>query len=289
MHPLQIWRAWTTPTTGGELARRREAVLLGTLAGLLVLSLALQAVQLVNMLFVGVEQLPWWLFNVAVAGSCYGLLRRAHAGRPRTAAVGLLALLALSAVALLVVSGTLNPMPMLLIAMILLLTAILLGARAAFGALVPTAVTLLVVIALQRQDVLPLDPIGPDDQHKLSDVIGFVAVLGYMAIVLGLYTRDVLTSVDEALTHGNPESPLRQLRTKSLTMREIEVVQLVAEGLSNDKIASQLFVSPRTVQTHVANAMRKAGCANRTELGVLALREGLVPLRPADGAEPAPA
>jgi len=82
----------------------------------------------------------------------------------------------------------------------------------------------------------------------------------------------------EALTHSNPSSPLRQLRTKTFTLREIEVVQLVAEGLSNDKIASRLFVSPRTVQTHVANAMRKAGCANRTALGVLALREGLVPL-----------
>jgi DNA-binding NarL/FixJ family response regulator len=65
-------------------------------------------------------------------------------------------------------------------------------------------------------------------------------------------------------------------------MREIEVVQHVAEGLSNDAIASKLFVSPRTVQTHVANAMRKTDCANRTALGVLAVREGLVPLTDAN-------
>jgi DNA-binding NarL/FixJ family response regulator len=60
------------------------------------------------------------------------------------------------------------------------------------------------------------------------------------------------------------------------------VVQLVAEGHSNAAIARQLFVSSRTVQSHVASAMRKTRSANRTELGVLALREGLAPLQPAE-------
>jgi DNA-binding NarL/FixJ family response regulator len=67
-------------------------------------------------------------------------------------------------------------------------------------------------------------------------------------------------------------------------MREIEVVQLVAAGLSNDAIAARLFISPRTAQSHVANAIRKTSCSNRTELGVLAIREGLVPLE--EGAVP---
>ena len=274
---LRTWRAWTTPTTDGELARRREAVLLSTLAGMVALSLVTQALQLTTLLLNGFAPSGWWLSNVATGAGCYGLLRLARAGRPRAAACGLLTILAFAALALLVASGTVNPMPLLLLALILLLSAILLGGRAALAVFIPTAIGLIAIVLLEQRDVLPLQPLNADP-HAPAEAVALSSVLAFMTIVLWLYTRDVLTSVDEALTHSNPGSPLRRMRTKTLTLREIEVVQLVAEGLSNDKIGQRLFVSPRTVQTHVANAMRKAGCANRTELGVLALREGLVPL-----------
>jgi DNA-binding CsgD family transcriptional regulator len=66
-------------------------------------------------------------------------------------------------------------------------------------------------------------------------------------------------------------------RTDKLSVREIEVVQLVAGGATNDDIAAQLILSPRTIQSHVENAMRKTKTRNRTELAVLAVTEGLVP------------
>ena len=61
-----------------------------------------------------------------------------------------------------------------------------------------------------------------------------------------------------------------------LTVREREVLALVATGLSNDEIADQLFVSPLTVKTHVNRAMMKLGAHDRAQLVVVAFQTGLV-------------
>ena len=61
----------------------------------------------------------------------------------------------------------------------------------------------------------------------------------------------------------------------SLTEREREVVALVAGGLSNDEIASELVVSPLTAKTHVSRAMVKLGARDRAQLVVLAYENGL--------------
>lgn len=63
-----------------------------------------------------------------------------------------------------------------------------------------------------------------------------------------------------------------------LTPREIDVVQLLCDGLKNQQIADELGVSHRTVHAHVASAMNKTGTRSRTQLAVLALRRGIVPL-----------
>lgn len=56
----------------------------------------------------------------------------------------------------------------------------------------------------------------------------------------------------------------------TLSPRETEVVDLVKHGLTNPEIARRLFISRRTVESHVASAMRKLGAANRTQLAVSA-------------------
>jgi DNA-binding NarL/FixJ family response regulator len=61
-----------------------------------------------------------------------------------------------------------------------------------------------------------------------------------------------------------------------LTEREREVMTLVAQGLSNDQIAGQLFLSPLTVKTHVSRAMLKLGARDRAQLVVIAYQSGLV-------------
>lgn len=63
-----------------------------------------------------------------------------------------------------------------------------------------------------------------------------------------------------------------------LTERELEIVTLVASGLSNDEIADQLFLSPLTVKTHVNRAMVKIGARDRAQLVVAAYRSGIAPL-----------
>lgn len=62
----------------------------------------------------------------------------------------------------------------------------------------------------------------------------------------------------------------------TLTLREREVLQLVAEGLKTDDIASRLFVSAKTISFHRNNIMEKLGLKNMAELIRYAIKEGLV-------------
>jgi DNA-binding NarL/FixJ family response regulator len=57
------------------------------------------------------------------------------------------------------------------------------------------------------------------------------------------------------------------LRSRGITSREADVAALVGEGLTNGQIAERLFLSRRTVETHVANLLAKTGAAGRAELG----------------------
>lgn len=63
-----------------------------------------------------------------------------------------------------------------------------------------------------------------------------------------------------------------------LTPRELDVLRLVAEGLSNQDIATQLSLSEWTVRTHLRSIMAKLNLVNRTQAALYALREGLVDL-----------
>jgi len=63
-----------------------------------------------------------------------------------------------------------------------------------------------------------------------------------------------------------------------LTEREVDVLELVAQGLSNQEIADQLVISEWTVRTHVRNILGKLHLANRTQATLYALREGLAEL-----------
>lgn len=69
---------------------------------------------------------------------------------------------------------------------------------------------------------------------------------------------------------GSPEAP---------TPRELEVLRLVAEGLSNKQVAARLFVTERTVKFHVSSLLHKLGAGNRTEAVRVAVRRGLIRLQ----------
>jgi NarL family two-component system response regulator LiaR len=60
-----------------------------------------------------------------------------------------------------------------------------------------------------------------------------------------------------------------------LTERELEVLRLIARGMSNKQIAKELVVSEKTVKTHVSNILAKLHLADRTQAALYAVREGL--------------
>ncbi len=63
-----------------------------------------------------------------------------------------------------------------------------------------------------------------------------------------------------------------------LTEREVEVLKLVARGLTNQEIAEMLVISERTVGNHIGNILNKLHLANRTQAALYALRQGLARL-----------
>ena len=69
----------------------------------------------------------------------------------------------------------------------------------------------------------------------------------------------------------------RERRTDGmLTEREVEVLRLVAEGMTNGQIGVKLFMSPKTASVHVSHILAKLGAANRTEAAATARRQGLL-------------
>jgi NarL family two-component system response regulator LiaR len=72
--------------------------------------------------------------------------------------------------------------------------------------------------------------------------------------------------------------PERPPTPDPLTEREVEVLQLVAQGRDNREIAKELMISEATARTHVSNILRKLHLASRTQAALYALREGLVSL-----------
>ena len=81
----------------------------------------------------------------------------------------------------------------------------------------------------------------------------------------------------EAYTSGAPDrrgnaTPLPQ----ELTAREIELLTLIAAGLTNAEIAERLVISPLTVKSHVSRNLAKMSARDRTQLVVMAYESGLV-------------
>lgn len=66
-----------------------------------------------------------------------------------------------------------------------------------------------------------------------------------------------------------------ETETEELTPREAEVLQLLAQGLSNKEIAAELVIGEKTVKTHVSNILSKLGVLSRTQAALYAVRHGL--------------
>ena len=104
-----------------------------------------------------------------------------------------------------------------------------------------------------------------------------VAAIGVVAQGDALLSPSVTRRVISEFVKGAGPRPHAQFpRLRDLTARELEVLTLIARGLSNAEIAKTLFVSETTVKTHVARILMKLGLRDRVQAVVLAYEAGVV-------------
>ncbi len=83
-------------------------------------------------------------------------------------------------------------------------------------------------------------------------------------------------SVAEAPAHRELAHPASQVQRFSLTNREIEVLECISQGYTNNEIGNLLFISPHTVKSHMINIFNKLNVNDRTQAAVVACRNGLI-------------
>ncbi|MGD0730146.1 MAG: LuxR C-terminal-related transcriptional regulator [Terracidiphilus sp.] len=125
-------------------------------------------------------------------------------------------------------------------------------------------------------------------EHSVELYSGLVAILfSAFGIWLGLRITRRRETVRETVVVKEVRVPAEasapfalntaQQQTLGITARELEILGLVARGLSNREIATQLFVSENTVKTHCARAFDKLGAARRTQAVQRGKELGLLP------------
>jgi DNA-binding NarL/FixJ family response regulator len=120
----------------------------------------------------------------------------------------------------------------------------------------------------------------------LKDVAPEQLVAGIHIVAQGesLLSPSVTRRLIESFVRDHPRAPEPPSGFDELTAREVEILRLVARGLSNAEIAEQLVVSGATIKTHVGRVLDKLGLRDRVQAVVLAYETGII--RPGNESEP---
>lgn len=121
--------------------------------------------------------------------------------------------------------------------------------------------------------------------YVLKEAEAQALVMAIQAVYRGeiyLYPSVTRWLVQDYLQRGRSGHPEEQQRLDELTERQQTVLQLLAEGHTNQEIADKLVLSPYTIQTHVQNIMQKLNLRNRTDLIKYAIRHGLTDIESQD-------
>jgi DNA-binding NarL/FixJ family response regulator len=108
---------------------------------------------------------------------------------------------------------------------------------------------------------------APEDQ--------LVAAIRVAAVGGSMFAPSVTRRLIGVRPQFHPARPI-PAEIAELTPRELEVLRLIASGLSNLEIAARLVVSEHTAKTHVAHILQKLNLRDRTQAGVVAYESGLV-------------
>ena len=120
-------------------------------------------------------------------------------------------------------------------------------------------------------------------EHSFEIYGGLVAAL---FATLGIWLGLKLTSKQETIVVKEVPAPVatgpflpheKKLDDLGITRRELEILELIAQGLSNREIAEKLFVSENTVKTHSSRVFGKLGAKRRTQAVQLGKELGLLP------------
>jgi DNA-binding CsgD family transcriptional regulator len=121
-------------------------------------------------------------------------------------------------------------------------------------------------------------------EHSLEIYGGLIALLfAGVGIWLGLKLtkKEEVVVVKEVPVLSPAAEPFSvneaQLKTLGITKRELEILELIAQGLSNREIAGKLFVSESTVKTHSSRLFEKLSAKRRTQAVQIAKENGLIP------------
>jgi DNA-binding NarL/FixJ family response regulator len=123
--------------------------------------------------------------------------------------------------------------------------------------------------------------VGPeDDRNRLrARVPASIEIVGEASTLASARALQQEVEADALLSSASPRFELEtETIEERLTPREVEVLSLMAEGLSNKRIAERLGISDQTVKFHVASVCGKLDALNRTDAVRRGLQRGLIAL-----------
>jgi DNA-binding NarL/FixJ family response regulator len=113
-------------------------------------------------------------------------------------------------------------------------------------------------------------------EHLDADIVKCIRVVARGE--LWLSTALIGRVIDELIREGHKKQLLKAptinqvSRMKTISQREMEVMALISESLTNEEIAQKLFLSAKTIKTHIRNIFEKTGIRNRVEAVLLFIR-----------------
>ncbi len=129
------------------------------------------------------------------------------------------------------------------------------------------------------------DPVISGTLGRLLDLERHINILGEASSLAATLRAMTIAEAIATLKRMSPAPPVPAIKPvpspavrafSTLSDRELEVVRLVAEGLSNKEISGRLKLSDKTVKNHISHVLAKMNLTARTQVAVHAIRAGLV-------------
>ncbi|WP_370221825.1 response regulator [Cytobacillus sp.] len=135
-------------------------------------------------------------------------------------------------------------------------------------------VKIMILTSFSDQDhVIPAIEAGASG-YQLKDIEPDILVQAIIQLMKGenqLHPK----ATSHLLTHLTNKNSIERQPLEELTKRELEVLREIAKGKSNKEIASSLYITEKTVKTHVSNLLSKLELADRTQAALYAVRHGI--------------